>query len=256
MGDLRRLSEKAVAVTREVVTPVHLFVWTGTTFVVSLAGPFGTYDALSFEMRLGYWGLVIAVSIVIALFFRIFWRLIFKGDPAWVEDVLVIGSLAITFGPAVSLLNARLWPGEEGLVSWLVVSVVTFVIGMITVAIRKILYGQAQPVATPPRDRLLDRIGAPEGARLRRVSSDNHHIRVITQDGQEHRILMRLRDAVAEIDVEPGFCVHRSHWIAAAEITTVERAQGRELVRLPCGAGVPIGPKYRPQLVEAGIISA
>jgi DNA-binding LytR/AlgR family response regulator len=49
---------------------------------------------------------------------------------------------------------------------------------------------------------------------LSRISSDNHDIRVITNDGEEYRLLMWLRDAVAEIDLEPGLCVHRSHWVA------------------------------------------
>jgi DNA-binding LytR/AlgR family response regulator len=49
---------------------------------------------------------------------------------------------------------------------------------------------------------------------LSRISSDDHDIRVITNDGEEYRLLMRLRDAVAEIDLEPGLCVHRSHWVA------------------------------------------
>jgi hypothetical protein len=66
----------------------------------------------------------------------------------------------------------------------------------------------------PRKDQLFNRFPADNGARLSRISSDNHDIRVITNDGEEYRLLMWLRDAVAEIDLEPGLCVHRSHWVA------------------------------------------
>jgi DNA-binding LytR/AlgR family response regulator len=64
------------------------------------------------------------------------------------------------------------------------------------------------------KDRIFNRFPANNGAQLSRISSDDHDIRVITNDGEEYRLLMRLRDAVAEIDLEPGLCVHRSHWVA------------------------------------------
>nr|WP_237693339.1 LytTR family DNA-binding domain-containing protein [Octadecabacter algicola] len=112
------------------------------------------------------------------------------------------------------------------------------------------------PPKARSRDRLLDRIGAPEGVRLKRVSSDNHHIVIKTTDNQVYRELMRLRDAVADIDVEPGICVHRSHWVALSQITAVETTDGREHVSMPCGCKLPVGPKYRSNLVEVGKLSA
>jgi hypothetical protein len=64
------------------------------------------------------------------------------------------------------------------------------------------------------KDRLFNRFPANNGARFSRISSENHDIRVITNDDEEYRLLMRLRDAVAEIDLVLGLCVHRSHWLA------------------------------------------
>jgi DNA-binding LytR/AlgR family response regulator len=91
---------------------------------------------------------------------------------------------------------------------------------------------------------------------LLRISSDNHHIRVISNDGEEHRLLMRLRDAVAKIDLEPGLYVHFSNWVARSKIVRVVRQSGREVVELASGETVPIGLKYRPDLITAGVISA
>lgn len=243
------------ATLKEVVTPILLYVWVLTTVVVAIAGPFGTFEAMPIGLRFAYWSVVIAASMILAVFFRVLWRVIIKNNPAWLEDSLVIGCLAIVFGPFVEVLNVRLWPHIQDLVSWEFVSLVTFMIGMGTVALRHVVQRGAKQ-DTPARDRLLDRTNAGEGIRLARIYSDNHHIRVITSDGTEHRLLMRLRDAVSEIDVEPGICVHRSHWVAMARIAKMTQANGRDVVELTCGSHIPVGPKYRPNLVEMGVINA
>ena len=105
------------------------------------------------------------------------------------------------------------------------------------------------------KDRLFAQFSADSGVRLLQISSDNHHIRVIANDGEEHRLLMRLRDAVAEIDLELGLYVHRSHWAARSEIVRVVHERGRKVVELASGETVPIGSKYRPDLITAGVIS-
>ena len=91
---------------------------------------------------------------------------------------------------------------------------------------------------------------------MMRISSDNHHIRITTDDGVEHRILMRLRDAVNEITVEAGMCIHRSHWVALAHIDGVVSEGGKEIVQMSCGGTLPVGPKYRVNLVGAGVLAA
>jgi DNA-binding LytR/AlgR family response regulator len=105
------------------------------------------------------------------------------------------------------------------------------------------------------QDKLLSRVPVAEGARLPRISSDNHHIHIVTITGDEHRLLMRLRGAVEEIDVEAVFCVHRSHWVAKSALLGVAKEGKRELVELACGSKIPIGPKYRNNLIEAGVIN-
>ena len=256
MGVLKEVVDGINAIREEVLPWGHLVVWVAATFVVSMAGPFGTYEDLPLHVRFAYWGGLIAASIVIALFLRVLWRVIIKGDPAWLEDLFVISSLAIVFGPLVATLNSVLWPQDTDLSGWVVISAVTFAVGVVKVGFRRLVQRDVAGMGVSQRDRLLDRVEAPAGAKVKRVYSDNHHICVLTSDGSEHRLLMRLRDAVDEIDVEPGFWVHRSHWVATSSIVGVKQAEGREVVELPCGTTVPIGPKYRPNLVEAGMIAA
>lgn len=253
---MQRPMASIVALATEVITPTVVFAWLVTSFVVALAGPFGTFETQPFLWRLVYWTGVDGVAIVIAFSCRFFWHGMIKGDPRWLEDFAVIGTLAVVFGPFVVTLNAWLvGPEIETGIDLFQATFITFVVGLMIVILRRFMQESAVSQA-PRRDRLLDRIGAPDGERLVRVWSDNHHIIVRTTDGTDYRILMRLRDAVNEIDVEPGHCVHRSHWVATAQIREIEREQGREVIKMPCGARVPVGPKYRPDLVDAGFLIA
>ncbi len=247
-----------VSIFKEVITPTVVFCWVVTSVVVALAGPFGTFESRPLLWRLGYWSCVIGASIPIAFACRLFWKNTLEDPNPLVEDMLVIGTMSVIFGPLVVSFNVWLvGPDVETVMSWPLATVVTFFVGLGIVALRRL---SQDPPSEPPkplaRDRLLDRIGAPEGVRLARISSDNHHIRITTDDGVEHRILMRLRDAVDEIDVEPGMCVHRSHWVATAHIAAVVDQDGKEMVRMPCGGVVPVGPKYRVNLVGAGVLAA
>jgi hypothetical protein len=226
--------------------------------LVAISWPFGTFGVQPLVWRFIYWGVLIAIAIIIAVFRRFFWRRVLIGRPDWQQDVAVLICLAVVIGPCVIALNRILvWPDALRAMGLLSVTGSVIAISFSIIAIRRLLYEQPSTVPNGLRkDRLFARFSADSGARLLRISSDSHHIRVITNDGEEHRLLMRLRDAVAEIDLEPGLYVHHSHWVARSEIVRVVRESGREVVELASGETVPIGPKYRPDLITAGVISA
>ncbi|MCF2869773.1 LytTR family transcriptional regulator [Octadecabacter sp. G9-8] len=182
------------------------------------------------------------------------------GRSELLEDLAVALSLSVIFGPLVVLLN-RIVGGAEAYQAMGMFAAMgcTFLIAIGTIALRRVLREPAKTIqeqAQVKRDRLLTRISAQPDARLARISSDNHHIRIVTDDGEEHRILMRLSDAVNETDVEPGVCVHRSHWVARAKVAGVKKVDGRDVVQLTCGGTLPVGPKYRDNLSFADDLSA
>lgn len=260
MGDdlrfIRAIWTGFLSVLAEVMTLTMWASWAVTSLVVALAGPFGTFATQPFQWRLLYWGGVIASGIVLSLSLRTIWRSVLRGRADWQEDLAVAVSLAVVFGPIVVCLNWQL--GGDTACDAMGIGLTTiyvFAIAVSIIAVRRSLEARLALPTTIRRDRLLNRISAPKTARLARISSDNHHIRITMQGGAEHRLLMRLSDAVQEVDVEPGVFVHRSHWVARSSIAGVVRDGPRELVELTCGSQVPVGAKYRANLINAGVIT-
>lgn len=110
------------------------------------------------------------------------------------------------------------------------------------------------PAAPPAPPRFLDRLPLKlRGAEVWAVESEDHYLRLHTSKGQD-LILMRLADAVAELDGIEGAQVHRSWWVARAAITDARRGDGRATLTLKDGSEVPVSRTYAKLLREQGWI--
>ena len=80
---------------------------------------------------------------------------------------------------------------------------------------------------------------------------EDHYLRVHTALGSD-LILLRMRDAVSELDGLEGVLVHRSWWVARSAVRAVER-DGRSLrLILPDGLVAPVARTMVPVLKNAG----
>jgi DNA-binding LytR/AlgR family response regulator len=105
------------------------------------------------------------------------------------------------------------------------------------------------PVAPPRFDaRLPTHL---RGAAIHAVSAEDHYLRVHTDRG-ETLILMRLADAVAELEGVEGAQTHRSWWVARDAILDARRGEGRATLRLRGGTEAPVSRTYARSLREAG----
>ncbi|MBI1251969.1 MAG: hypothetical protein GC189_10905 [Alphaproteobacteria bacterium] len=105
----------------------------------------------------------------------------------------------------------------------------------------------APPAGVPTTVRFLDRLPAKlKGAVLYAVQAEDHYLRLHTSKGQD-LILMRLADAMAELDGMEGAQTHRSWWVAKSAVQGVRRDNGRVALELANGVAAPVSrPNVRP----------
>lgn len=89
------------------------------------------------------------------------------------------------------------------------------------------------------------------GAELYAVEAEDHYLRLHTSLGQD-LILMRLSDAIAELEGLEGAQTHRSWWVAKGAVTEAERGEGRAVLTLKDGAEVPVSRGFARQLRTEG----
>jgi hypothetical protein len=108
------------------------------------------------------------------------------------------------------------------------------------------------PPAPPPK--FLERLPLKlRGAEVWAVEAEDHYLRLHTSRGQD-LILLRLADAIAELEGLEGAQVHRSWWVARDAIADARRGDGRATLTLRDGSEVPVSRTYAKILRDLGWI--
>ena len=106
--------------------------------------------------------------------------------------------------------------------------------------------------AAPAPVRFAERLPAKIlGGVIYAVEAEDHYLRVRTSKGDD-LILLRLADAMAELDGVEGAQVHRSWWVARDGVAEVKRDGGRVTLVLKDGAEAPVSRPNVKALREAG----
>jgi hypothetical protein len=101
----------------------------------------------------------------------------------------------------------------------------------------------------PPR--FLERLPLKlRGADLYAVEAEDHYLRLHTSRGSD-LILMRLSDAVAELEGIEGAQTHRSWWVAKDAVVDAKASDGRAVLTLKDGAKAPVSRSYARTLRQA-----
>ncbi|MDO9078370.1 MAG: LytTR family DNA-binding domain-containing protein, partial [Brevundimonas sp.] len=104
--------------------------------------------------------------------------------------------------------------------------------------------------AKPARflDRLPFRL---RGSVIRAVQSEDHYLRIHTDRGSD-LVLMRLSDALIELEGLEGAQTHRSWWVARDAVRAVSSGDGRATLTLEGGVEAPVSRRYARALRDAG----
>lgn len=223
--------------------------WLLITLLCAVAGPFGTHEALALPQRFIYWGTVVAVSVLASLIPD---RLARFGRGAvvlgWGLYVLLISALVLT-------LNRMVFGGWDGLRDYLNLAItVAVVVGVINALLWLVRFArpEVQPPETSPEARFLRRLPLATRAPLVRIEAQDHYINVVTTKGSA-MILMRLGEAVEELQGAEGLLVHRSHWVAFSGVRAHRRDKGRDILQMSDGAEVPVSRSNKAAAQAAGL---
>jgi hypothetical protein len=226
--------------------------------VLAVSGGFGT-RAMSILPRILYWLGVSACGAAIGILVgdRLWSRPWFARRP-WVAG----GVIGLSIAPPISLLvwglNAlinRRPPSLAIFLTDILPSTLATALALTALALLTRLRAPAEthaaaPGAAPPK--FLARLPARlAGAEIWAVEAQDHYLRLHTSRGRE-MILLRLTDAIAELEGIEGARTHRSWWVARAAVTRTERTEGRAVLTLVDGSEVPVSRAYVASLRAAG----
>jgi hypothetical protein len=224
---------------------------------LSLLGPFGSYGApylqrLFYCVAIGWAG-----SVPFFPSFRLGLALGRRaGLPGWPASVAasLLGGISVTV--VVWLAGPFLWtgrwrgPAQGPLLLYLQVMSIIMPLALAGGWLRRRLAGARAPAETPA-PRLAARLPATVGREIFGLEAEDHYVRVHTDRGSA-LLLMRMADAVDELDGLEGLRVHRSWWVAKAAVRACAKEGRRMVLTLADGSKAPVTREAVPQLRRAG----
>jgi hypothetical protein len=272
------------------MAPVTLVVAMSVSIVLALAGPFGTYHEMPLPQRLGYWGLIVLTSIPLGHGTRLVAADWAPGSSVAGQLILPSALMVALYTPVLfvivryvgeahgSALDIYLWLAGLVAVVAVCINAVRWALGLNASA------GVARPepnraeigpaveapdaatrspsadtfpvvamdAAPPPR--IASRLGDLPCTEVLRLTARDHYVDVVTRRASK-ALLLRLSDAMAEVEGIPGAQVHRSHWVARAAVVKARRDGGRIVLVLADGSVVPVSRGYRDRAEAAGLLT-
>lgn len=222
--------------------------------MLALTSAFGM-SGLTLTARLAYWlPLMLAGAVWGQVCSMLVDRWIDMDRRPWLS---VVALTVIMSGP----LSILVWAvtrsvfsgGNGGLLDYLgpVVIVTTAVSTLNVFLARKPVQTHAAPVGAAPA-RFPDRLPMKlKGAMIRAVESEDHYLRIHTDRGSD-LILMRLSDALIELEGLEGAQTHRGWWVAREAVRGVSRGDGRATLTLDGNIQAPVSRRYAKALRDAG----
>ena len=250
---------------------IDLSIMTVIGIVLAFIGPFGSFaEPLSF--RLVSW--VAFAWIGYAVYSPMSWlvdrsnaALDLPRAPLWVVAVMIatIPMTAIVWSMGFLPNPVRMPTLDQALTSYFYVLIVGggvtaffFMIearGPGETAVPGDVAFSPQPGSQPSvgKAKLVDRLPPEMGTEIIALEMEDHYVRVHTALGNE-LLLMRLRDAIAELDGIDGLQVHRSWWVARGAVSDVQREGRNVRLTLDTGVEAPVSRANVQVLKDAGWI--
>ena len=179
------------------------------------------------------------------------------GPRLWLEAVVVAVLITVPMTGIVWIYSELFWgagPPRPAVLPLFVlpVAVVSAAMTAMTYLVsRRPDETHAAPAGAPP-PRFHERLPLKlKGAEIYAVEAEDHYLRLHTSRGSD-LILMRLSDAVVELEGVEGARTHRSWWVAKDAVTSASRGEGRATLTLKDGTEAPVSRTFAKALRDEG----
>lgn len=238
----------------KLMRPIPLVCWVCVSLAAAYAGPFGTFNSMSFSERLVFWTLAIGTSIVLSLGIASFVADQRPDLSALRRDMAVLPTFSALYAPVLWYLIHTMSHDHGVPMTVLELFGVVLLIGLSIALVREVLTLERPdlaPISLDDAPRLVERLPDEVRAPVLSLSAQDHYVEVRTEKG-ETRLLLRFSDALEELDPADGLQVHRSHWVSRGAVKGARRDNGRVFLDLVDGSSVPVSRKYREEVARAG----
>jgi hypothetical protein len=260
-------------VAKDCLSPTSFAVWAVGTVFLGVVGPFGMNETTPLAGRLVYWFAIIFISTWIGFGCK---HAVFRFCDGWhwaSKRFAAAVLFTLLFVPFLYGFNAAFFPERwDSLMPWTYLAALLLAVYLsVGLVIEAAMYQfrsaippdvardlaldppTPEPVIEPAPAPFLARLSPDLGQDIVRLAMQDHYIEVVTDKGSE-LILMRLSDAIGELEGIDGLQVHRSHWVAHSGITGSEKDRERHYLLTQDGGRVPVSRSFRKAAKEAGLI--
>lgn len=260
--------------------------------VTGFLGPFGSYLEGPFLRRFGTWLVLLAGAYVLVRPAILFWQFIARATQLPRGSLVFCGAMLSAF--PMTLLwqyfgrdEVKLLGGFSGLLPFALLCAVAIMAIVSWAAradghLRRYYQGgatgreliddgsgrraespsvQADPPQASPkidqrakRPRLYARLSSGFEGDVVALESEDHYVRVHGVSGSE-LLLLRLRDAIAEMDKVDGRQTHRGWWVAREAATKVVGEGRSRQIELANGLRVPVARDSVDELLRSGFLA-
>ncbi len=223
--------------------------------VLGLVGAFGSAEAPFWPRMLSFWAFGFFTGILVTAVVWISQKVRWLADRPAVRRIAIGAVMTPLVAVWIWLAMGLLFLHGLRLALLPVTLGYSAIMSVVMTALSWAIWGRGAPapalVETRPAkflERLPFRL---RDAELYAVEAEDHYLRVRTSKGSE-LILLRLSDAIAELEAVEGLRTHRSWWVAKAGVADIRRGDGRATLTLKDGAEAPVSRTHAKGLREAG----
>lgn len=224
----------------------------GTSLILGLSGPFGSFEHLQALPRLAYWTAIVFCTYAGAIFVI---QLTKKWLSPTLHPVLRDGISALSATPLivaiVVCLNMATF-SYSGIKEVLEMSIellpyVATITVVVTIFIGQLSQSPVEKVHDKELSTLLKRLPPEKRGDLIALQAQDHYVRVITSKG-ETLLLLRFADAMEEAKPIEGIQTHRSFWVAKSAIKKIKPNGERGILVTKTGSEFPVSRNYMSKL--------